>query len=309
MSNAEDKPEKEPIERKLFVMEEDREVARRPKDADDKEHDARAKASAAHAAATFVKQRKCPHPKCRHIHAEGNPCHVFVVLPPAEQGNSSEEEDEEESESESEEAEEEEEEVNSDDDEPPPGQVNMAEMMRLAKGAGKGAKSGAKQAKEAAKRAAVAAAKAATRVTLEEPAWCRRAGFARCNCHAGVPLGDPKYWPVAQDRFAGRGEFEVRINTAGEKPERGWHSWRPHCAPPPAALVPALGFVNPRAVARAACVGRDWRDAAAVQLHYADMHRFAPLATVQVAFALFLPCRATGPRWQGPMVSPTLVLV
>ena len=35
-------------------------------------------------------------------------------------------------------------------------------------------------------------------------------------------------------------------------------------------------------VARAASVCTTWRDAAAVQPHYYDMHRFQPLATVQV---------------------------
>jgi len=95
-----------------------------------------------------VRQRTCPNHKCRHIHAEGNPCHVFVSAPPGGLDSSSEEEEsEEESESESEE-EEEEEESNSDDEGPPPGPVNMSDMMNMAKNVGKGAVSEAKRAKE-----------------------------------------------------------------------------------------------------------------------------------------------------------------
>lgn len=93
-----------------------------------------------------VRQRKCPNPKCRHIHAEGNPCHVFVSAPPGGLESSSEEEEsEEESESESEE---EAEESDSDDEGPPPGPVNMTDIMNMAKNIGKGAMSEAKRAKE-----------------------------------------------------------------------------------------------------------------------------------------------------------------
>jgi len=203
-----------------------------------------------------TKERKCPNRKCRHIHASGNPCHIFVQEQHNPDDESSEEEESsEESEEEEEEEEDEEEELDSDDEGPPP------DLMEMAKGAAKGlaarGKSAAKQAKEAAKRAAREAAKAMLTKLLEQPMWATTAGFKRCNCTVGVPNDDPKFWPVAMERYAGT---EVRINQLGEPPEDGWHLWHHRHKPPAPVLGQCFAFVNPRSLARASCACKSWSE-------------------------------------------------
>jgi len=216
--------------------------------------------------------------KCRHIHAHGFPCHVFVPDKKKGDDEESEEETESEEEDEEEEEEEEEEDDDEDDDDTDDGNMGLAKMMEMGKKAAKGALSGAKDAaRRASKREAREEASAERRRSLPTPAWAADLfSLKRCNCTAGVPPGSKAFWPVGAERFVLGplgGAEAVRINLLGDDPEGGWQKFQPVKPPEGDVLRLAFEWANPRTLAKACCVNKAWSVQAALHEPYVDMHR------------------------------------
>jgi hypothetical protein len=146
----------------------------------------------------MVLKRRCPNMKCRHIHAGGTPCHVFIVdkSKANDDDESDEETESEEEESEEEEEESEEEDEDGDDDDDEGGNMDLAAIMDMGKKASRSTAGGAKEQARKAKRAEKEALKALKRKAHQTPSWAQDLRLKRCNCTMGVPIGSKEFWPV-----------------------------------------------------------------------------------------------------------------
>ena len=244
------------------------------------------------AVAFKARRLRCPDRSCRHIHAEGMPCPVFVRKTKLNVGGSDSDSDSD-SNSDSDSDSGSEEESSEDEDAPESVTKSMAKMGRgalsMAAKAGKGAAAAAGAAGKAAKHTANMAktiAKNAASGNLnanlrhETPDWARALHYRRCNCLQGVPPNNVAFIPVLPNRNVGG----IIINDKGDKPTGGWKVWRRNVrgGPPVDVLRGALPFVNPRSLALASTVCTVWHPEVTAQPHYQDMHRFAPVLQIEV---------------------------
>lgn len=219
---------------------------------------------------------RCPDERCGHMHAEGEPCHVFV--PTWKWVDREEPESESSTESEPDTP------SDMDEEEMQAMQADMLAKERAAlqeemggpsmlELAGMGAKSllaGAKKGVRMAADGAHAAKMTVKRMKgdakrkLTTPDWARKCQFRRCNCDYGVPNNDVNFLPVPSQRFVGN----ICINT-GECAE--YPPWRKQLEVPVDVLRGVLPFLNARSIAHAARVCRMWSQEAPMQVHYHDM--------------------------------------
>uniref|UniRef100_A0A7S2RZP4 Guanine nucleotide-binding protein subunit beta-like protein n=1 Tax=Rhizochromulina marina TaxID=1034831 RepID=A0A7S2RZP4_9STRA len=238
------------------------------------------------------KRYSCPHRGCRHVHAQGQPCHVFVPTRKLKEPEPDSDLDSDEMSSDEDDvdalqnmsAEEVEEmhraEAQAAAEAGADAEITMADIMKMGKKGLSMLAKGGQQLKEAAKHGAHKAKMTGKRLRgkasngMPTPDWVKKCGYRRCNCDYGVPDNDPEFLAVPGERYVGGICINTGVCAPVPPPARV-------LAPPEECLRGAFPFLNPKSLGRAKAVTGLWAKEVALQPHYHDMRYFEPVCEIQ----------------------------